>query len=170
MSNAYLKYLFTLSRPAIVPDQIPADSFLARHPEPQTIPILNASVAIDPSMPNASVASDPPIQSSPPAANVDAQEPHKPVQSSVKVYNIWTREKSLTIDRSQDSTSAALDLMRHGYIAKTPTYPEVAVSVTTLVLLFRIRQRKASFSIEAFAKVVCDFYTVCFVLVFPRRH
>ena len=50
--------------------------------------------------------------------------------------------------------------MEHGYLAKSPTKPQVAVSIRTLELLYRIRNRKSSFSIEAFAKLVCDYYMV----------
>ena len=80
----------------------------------------------------------------------------------IKVYDIFTLQSSITIYRTQDSESAAVDLIQHGYIAKTPTYPNVAVSIKTLALLYRIRQRKASMSIEAFAKVICDWYPVRF--------
>lgn len=79
---------------------------------------------------------------------------------TVEVYDIRTLRTELTIDRSPDSTSPAIDLIRHGYIAKTPRKPTVAVSIDTLQLLYRFRQRKASISMEAFAKVVCDYYSV----------
>ncbi|KAI0083731.1 hypothetical protein BDY19DRAFT_899813 [Irpex rosettiformis] len=84
---------------------------------------------------------------------------------TVDVYNIYSLARSLTVQRPSDSISPALDLMRHGYLAKSPTKPTVAVSISTLELLYRLRQRKASFSIEAFAKVVCDFYNMPY-----RRH
>lgn len=85
---------------------------------------------------------------------------HTSFAYTVEVYNIYTLLRSITIQRSPDSTSPALDLMRHGYLAKSPTKPTVAVSITTLELLYRLRPRKASFSIETFAKVVCDYYNV----------
>ncbi|EKM48904.1 uncharacterized protein PHACADRAFT_107991 [Phanerochaete carnosa HHB-10118-sp] len=78
----------------------------------------------------------------------------------IKTYDIFTLQNEITVFRPADSTSPALDLLEHGYIAKTPGRPEVAVSVKTLDLLYRLRQRKASFSIEAFAKVVCDYYMI----------
>lgn len=78
----------------------------------------------------------------------------------VKVYDLFTLQDKITIFRPADSISPALDLLEHGYLARTPRRPEVAVSIKTLDLLYRLRQRKASFSIEAFAKVVCDYYMV----------
>ncbi|KAI0685393.1 hypothetical protein BC835DRAFT_1290305, partial [Cytidiella melzeri] len=56
-------------------------------------------------------------------------------------------------------------LMMHGYIAKSPSRPTIAVSVDTLKWLYHLRQRKPNYSIEAFAKVVCDYYNIPY-----RRH
>ena len=78
----------------------------------------------------------------------------------VKTIDIWSLSQTLTVLRDRNSNSPALDFIRHGYITKTAAAPTIAVSVRTLELLYRIRQRKASFSIEAFAKVVCDYYGV----------
>ncbi|KAI0083028.1 hypothetical protein BDY19DRAFT_987985 [Irpex rosettiformis] len=84
---------------------------------------------------------------------------------TVAVFNLDTLDNSLTVRRRADSMSPAFDLMRHGYIAKSPSKPTVAVSATTLELLYRLRQRKPSYSIEAFAKTVCDKYNIPY-----RRH
>lgn len=45
-----------------------------------------------------------------------------------------------------------------------PINPSIAISLKTLDLYRIIRQRKPSFSFEAFAKVLCDLYTVRAVL------
>ncbi len=79
---------------------------------------------------------------------------------SVDIYDHLTLARTITVYRHADSPSPALDLMRHGYLAKSPSKPTVAVAVVTLELLYRLRQRKPSYSIEAFAKVVCDYYNV----------
>ena len=76
------------------------------------------------------------------------------------LFDLFTLETNGRITRRTDSDSPALDLMEHGYVAKTPERPQVAVSVRTLQLLHRLHNRKPSFSIEAFAKVVCDYYSV----------
>ena len=82
------------------------------------------------------------------------------VEYTVNTFDIFTVEKEITVKRKQSSTSVVLDLMQHGYLAKSPAEPTVAISMRTLELLYRLRQRKASFSIEAFAKVICDYYQV----------
>jgi hypothetical protein len=76
------------------------------------------------------------------------------------VFDLFSLESQGRVVRQPDSVSPALDLMQHGYVAKTPGKPQVAVTVRTLELLYRLRNRKASFSIEAFAKVICDYYSV----------
>lgn len=78
----------------------------------------------------------------------------------LNVFDIFTLRKSITVDRDNDSLSPAIDLLRYGYVAKTPRKPQYAVHVKTLELLYTLRQYKASFSIEAFAKVVCKYYKV----------
>lgn len=75
---------------------------------------------------------------------------------TINVINIITGESEITISRRPDSISATLDLLAHGYLAKTPTAPEIAISVGTLELFHRLRMRKPSLSAEAFAKVICD--------------
>lgn len=85
----------------------------------------------------------------------------EPLEYTVDAYDIYSpKTTEITVNRLLDSTSPALDLMRHGYLTKTPQRPEVAVSLRTLELLYRLRQRKPSYSIEAYAKVLADFYQV----------
>jgi hypothetical protein len=81
------------------------------------------------------------------------------------VFDLFSLESQGRVVRQLDSVSPALDLMQNGYVAKTPGKPQVAVTVRTLELLYRLRNRKASFSIEAFAKVVCDYYSVYIPLI-----
>ncbi|KAI0343135.1 hypothetical protein BDW22DRAFT_1329220 [Trametopsis cervina] len=94
-----------------------------------------------------------------------AEVPLETYAYTVDTYNIFTLTDNFTCQRRADSTSPAVDLMRHGFIVKSPTRPIIAVSVSTLELLYRLRQRKPSYSIEAFAKVVCDYYNKPY-----RRH
>lgn len=89
------------------------------------------------------------------------------VSYTLRVYDLFTLQTEVTIQRPQNSVSPVLDLVKNGYIPKTPTQPKIAVSVKTLQLLYYIRQRKPSFSIEAFAKVVCDAYNVRLSLSLP---
>ena len=82
------------------------------------------------------------------------------IEWELEVYDLFSLESTLKISRDPSSVSPALDFIRHGYITKTTKAPNVAVSLRTLELLYRLRQRRASFSVEAFAKVVCDYYQV----------
>lgn len=98
--------------------------------------------------------------------NPDEQQP-APQQTSpqtypytVDVYDLFTCARRVTVLRDPESTSPALDLLRHGYVAKTPERPTVAVAAKTLELLYRLRQRCPSLSVEAFTKVVLDYYSV----------
>ena len=52
----------------------------------------------------------------------------------------------------------AVALMSHGLLSNVPLLPSLALSLTTLELYWRLRLWKPSFSVEAFAKVVCDLY------------
>jgi hypothetical protein len=54
----------------------------------------------------------------------------------------------------------AVALMNHGLLSNVPLQPSFALSLTTLELYRRLRLQKPSFSVEAFAKVVCDLYMV----------
>jgi hypothetical protein len=95
-----------------------------------------------------------------PRRDEELAEPPTDFQYCVNVYDLKSLAKTITVSRDVNGLSPALDHMRHGYLAKSPTRPMVAISINTLDLLYRIRQRKPSFSIEAFAKVVCDHYNV----------
>lgn len=80
-------------------------------------------------------------------------------------YNIYVLDVHLlpTIVRikpSTESSSGAGGLVEHGVIGVSPKHPSLAVSIATLELYRKIRLRKPSFSVESFAKLVCDYYKV----------
>ncbi|KAG6893368.1 hypothetical protein C0992_010286 [Termitomyces sp. T32_za158] len=79
---------------------------------------------------------------------------------TIHVVDIYTRETHVTIHRTESSKSVATAMVHQGYLGTTPEQPSLALSIRTLELYYRIRRRKPSFSIEAFAKVLCDIYTV----------
>ncbi|KAJ3530902.1 hypothetical protein NM688_g7648 [Phlebia brevispora] len=62
------------------------------------------------------------------------------------------------------SAYPVVDMAAAGYLGKTPVNPTVGISFKTLELLYRLRQRQPSLSIEAFMKVICDYYSM------PYRH
>lgn len=86
------------------------------------------------------------------------------IDCTVAVYDIFSMKSSVTIMRPSTSTSIPVDLAAHGYLAKTPLFPTVAVGFQTMEHFHRLRLRQASLSIEAFTKVICDHYQVCRIL------
>lgn len=89
---------------------------------------------------------------------------------SIPVIDIYTLASTVHITRGTDSISPLDALILHGYLGNSPISPNVAVSVKTLELFRRLRLRKASFSVEAFAKVICDLYSVRRVLLSTCKH
>lgn len=79
---------------------------------------------------------------------------------SIPIIDIYSLTTVAHIPRSATSTSAAEALVLQGYLGASPQQPQLAVSIRTLELYRRIRMRKASFSVEAFSKVLCDLYGV----------
>ncbi|KAI0782170.1 hypothetical protein C8Q75DRAFT_795935 [Abortiporus biennis] len=86
-----------------------------------------------------------------------------PSQLQSQMYHQHPQSQSqsnVTIERPADSLSPAVDLMRNGYLAKSPREPRLALSLQTMELYHRIRLSKASYSAEAFGKVVCEYYKI----------
>lgn len=111
----------------------------------------------EPSPPNAEeLISTEPTQR---ATSADTQlPPTAEIRCTVNVYNIFSMELIITILRPPTSTSIPVNLATHGYLAKTPTSPTVAIGFQTLEHFHRLRLRQPSLSIEAFTKVICDHY------------
>lgn len=83
------------------------------------------------------------------------------IKYSVYVFKVFSLEAILKIDYLQTSTSVAVDLAEHGFLAKTPTLPTFAIGFRMLELFHCIRLCKPSLSIEAFTHIICDYYIVC---------
>ena len=91
----------------------------------------------------------------------DMQQPDLTAERhEIQVIDLYTLQDIATITVQATSRSVAESLTTNGYIGNTPERPSLAVSIRTLELFRRIRLRKASFSVEAFTKVVCDLYNV----------
>ena len=118
-----------------------------------------SSTAADPPPP---MTADPPspMMTDPPSPTLPSGIPPPNSSSfSLMVLDVYTLETSVRIPYSdQDLPIEAL--VKSGYLGNTPTTPSLAISLRTLELFRRIRLRKSSFSVEAFAKVVCDLYSV----------
>ncbi|THU88228.1 hypothetical protein K435DRAFT_821711 [Dendrothele bispora CBS 962.96] len=72
----------------------------------------------------------------------------------IEVLDIHNLARSALIQRDEN-TEAAVALVQAGFLGNTPEQPSIAVSLRTLQLLYDIRLFKASFSIEAFTRVLC---------------
>lgn len=83
------------------------------------------------------------------------------VEYSLIVYELFGLQSTITVDRPPSSISPAINIAEHGFLAKTPVLPNAAIGFKTLELFHRLRLRKASFSVEAFTRVLCDYYMVC---------
>ena len=83
---------------------------------------------------------------------------------TLAVFDIFTMEQELTMYQPCPDNPVPVNLALYGFLAKTPSVPTVALGFRTLELFHRIRLRKASMSVEAFTRVLCDYYEV--VLVF----
>ncbi|OSD02720.1 hypothetical protein PYCCODRAFT_1444831 [Trametes coccinea BRFM310] len=77
----------------------------------------------------------------------------------IDVIDIYGLIPSTTITRSSDE-SAAVALIRHGYLGNSLVNPSLAISLKTLELLRCLKLVKASFSAEAFAKLICYQYYI----------
>ncbi|OSD07636.1 hypothetical protein PYCCODRAFT_1359298 [Trametes coccinea BRFM310] len=78
---------------------------------------------------------------------------------TINVIDIYSLTTSATITRTADC-SAAEALVKHGYLGNTPINPSLAISLKTLELFRCLKLVKASFSAEAFAKLVCYQYYI----------
>ncbi|KAG0697180.1 hypothetical protein DFH29DRAFT_984382 [Suillus ampliporus] len=73
---------------------------------------------------------------------------------TIPMINIFTLSHEVTIPHSADSMSVVDSLLRAGYLSPTPITLTIAISLRTLEHYCLICNRKPSFSIEAFAKVL----------------
>jgi hypothetical protein len=78
----------------------------------------------------------------------------------IAVIDIFTLQSTRRIPRTAMERTAPA-LVRCGYIGNTPEQPSLAISIKTVELFRKLRLRKPSFSVKAFAKVICDYYMVC---------
>ncbi|GBE88964.1 hypothetical protein SCP_1403720 [Sparassis crispa] len=88
----------------------------------------------------------------------DAHAPPSPYNFDINVIDFHSLASSVTISRTKDSKSVAQALVLNGYLRMTPLSPSLAISFKTLEILQCLRLFKASFSIEAFAKLLCHYY------------
>ncbi|KAJ8463735.1 hypothetical protein ONZ51_g10067 [Trametes cubensis] len=79
----------------------------------------------------------------------------------IKVLDIFDLVTTTTVSLST-SHSVCEALVANGYLGSSPVKPTLAISLRTLELLRCVRLFKPSFSIEAFAKLVCHYYRISY--------
>ncbi len=80
-----------------------------------------------------------------------------PATEEFQVLDIYSTATTATITRDR---SLIEDLVLHGYLGTAPLHPSLAISFKTLELFRLLRTFKASFSTEAFTKLLCYVYYV----------
>ena len=127
---------------AVIPSLI--EAFLKwKYPEPLTSDTLDGRTPA------------PTSTDTPPAVDVD----HISYDFSIDCVDLYSLSTSIFVPRTSSMTAMEA-LMIQGYLATSPVDPTLAVSIKTLELFRRLRSRKASLSVEAYAKVLCDLYAV----------
>ena len=107
---------------------------------------------------------EPPTQEPAPTADQvpDAQTGSPEYDLNLDCLDFYTLKTAIHVPR-MSSQSPAEALVLHGYLGATPDNPSLAVSLDTLELFRDIRRFKASYSVEAFTKLLCYKYYVCAV-------
>ncbi|EIW74685.1 hypothetical protein CONPUDRAFT_159976 [Coniophora puteana RWD-64-598 SS2] len=136
---AYIKWKHPESTQAAPPESVPSTSR-----ESTPTPSLESAPATPPS--DAASAPDTPVLDLPQRCDFD-----------ISVVDIYTLSSIAHVPRLGTERTAEA-LVSAGYLGATPEKPTIAFSLPTLELFRRLRLRKPSFSVEAFAKVICDFY------------
>ena len=94
----------------------------------------------------------------------DAEQAPQPPEltGKMRVLDFYTLANEVEYSvRPGERTSEAL--VASGYLPNSPVSPSIAVSIKTLELLRELRLFKASFSTEAFTKLICHKYLVRFL-------
>ena len=94
-----------------------------------------------------------------PPGDDDRQEHELQGQLEISVVDLYTLAASATIPVASNQRNAEA-LVAAGYLGNSPIQPSVAISLKTLELFRTLRLFKASYSAEAFAKLICHHYCV----------
>ncbi|KAH9939342.1 uncharacterized protein BXZ73DRAFT_43852 [Epithele typhae] len=99
-----------------------------------------------------------------PEEDTPSEEEAPPEQHTIVCVDLYSLRKNVTVEVSSGQwTLEALALA--GYLGNTPVGPLLAISFETLELFRCLKLVKASFSTEAFAKLICYKYYMVY-----RRH
>ena len=98
-------------------------------------------------------------QLSSPSSLGSTPDPLSSYDFNIATVDIYTLQCNCNIHRTSEMKTA-MALMNHRLLSNVLLQPSLALSMTTLELYHRLQLQKPSFSMEAFAKVVCDLYMV----------
>ena len=150
----------------LLPSLAPSDIATTSPPAPNDLAIATPPVTND------LATTTPPVPALSPVpwitqdgTETESSRPQISAEVEIPVIDIYTLSTSIKFSCPEDQTTAST-LASLGFIGNAPFHPSVAVSVKTLELYRILRQRKPSFSVEAFVKVICDLYMVCDLLYF----
>ncbi|KAJ2929278.1 hypothetical protein H1R20_g7813, partial [Candolleomyces eurysporus] len=79
------------------------------------------------------------------------------LEFDMELIDLFSLERKLHVNLPDNKTIVP-HLIAQGYLPTTPIKPLVAISLRTLDFYKILRQRKPSFSVESFTKVLCDLY------------
>ena len=99
----------------------------------------------------------------PASADAEGDVPMVARVDQFRAVDFYTLANTVDIRIREDQHSAEA-MAAAGYLPNTPVNPSIAISFQTLELLRCLRLFKASFSTEAFAKLLCHKYMVCIVV------
>ncbi|RDX41997.1 hypothetical protein OH76DRAFT_1458975 [Lentinus brumalis] len=78
---------------------------------------------------------------------------------ALDIIDIISLERRALFRRSATQRTA-IAIAESGYLPTSPQHPTLAISFRTLEYFRRLRLRKSSYSVEAFAKTMCDLYGI----------
>lgn len=83
-----------------------------------------------------------------------------PYDFDIDVFDLTTLVKTVRISCPPTMSSATRAILLHGFVPTSPLKPSLAISLRSLELLRRICLFHTSYSVEAFAKLICFSYKV----------
>ncbi|KAG9120276.1 hypothetical protein FRC07_004303 [Ceratobasidium sp. 392] len=99
-----------------------------------------------------------------PNSDPPVHEAHKEDSCELETFlvegvDLFAREPDLSFTHPRNE-HRNVTLARAGYISPSPTNPTTAISIRTLEIFKALRRRMPQFSVQAFAKTLCDLHSV----------
>lgn len=151
--QSYLHWKYGATEPSSEPHHPSSEASTGPanpHRQSNTEPAVPANPLVDRAE-SFSRASDPaPADTVPAASEYDLE---------VECIDFFKPRDSITVPRTSRQLPTEA-LVRSRFLGATPDKPTITVSIDTLQLFYDIRRFKASYSVEAFTKMICYKYVV----------